>query len=151
MDGSANRVACPCDPSRGGVVYSNPTGTATRVFPSHQREARPANRRGATARKLANLIWHILSKEEDYAWTRPALMQWKIRELELKAGSISRRGGNTPGSARDYSLKTVRDKERKWLDLAESEYRHFVLGWKEKPPSRRGCGKAAERKGSNAA
>jgi len=55
----------------------------------------------ATARKLANLIWHILSKEEDYAWTRPALMQWKIRELELKAGSISRRGGNKPGSARD--------------------------------------------------
>ena len=105
----------------------------------------------ATARKLANLIWHILSKEEDYAWTRPALMQWKIRELELKAGSISRRGGNKPGSARDYSLKTVRDKERKWLDLAESEYRHFVLGWKENPPSRRGCGKAAERKGSNAA
>lgn len=105
----------------------------------------------ATARKLANLIWHILSKEEDYAWTRPALMQWKIRELELKAGFISRRGGNKPGPARDYSLKTVRDKERKWLDLAESEYRHFVLGWKEKPPSRRGCGKAPERKGSNAA
>ena len=37
----------------------------------------------STARKLANLIWHILSKEEDYAWTRPALIQWKIRELEL--------------------------------------------------------------------
>src|SRR5262245_11515166 len=69
----------------------------------------------ATARKLANLIWHILSKEEDYAWARPALMQWKLRELELKAGSISRRGGNNPGPARDYSLKTVRDKEREWL------------------------------------
>jgi hypothetical protein len=78
-------------------------------------------------------------------------MQWKIRELELKAGSISRRGGNKPGSARDYSLKTIRDKERKWLDLTESEYRHFVLRWKEKPPSGRGRGKAAERKGSNAA
>ena len=83
----------------------------------------------ATARKLANLIWHILSKEEDYAWTRPALMHWKIRELELKAGFISRRGGNKPGPARDSSLKTGRDKERKWLDLAESDYRHFVLGW----------------------
>jgi transposase len=45
-DQQTGPVACPCDASRGGVVYSNPTGTATRVFPSHQREARPANRRG---------------------------------------------------------------------------------------------------------
>ena len=63
----------------------------------------------ATARKLAVLIWHLLTNAEDYAWTRPALMQWKIRELELRAGRASRRGGNKPGPARDYSLKTVRD------------------------------------------
>ena len=37
----------------------------------------------ATARKLAVLIWHLLTNEEDYAWTRPALMQWKLRQLEL--------------------------------------------------------------------
>jgi transposase len=37
----------------------------------------------ATARKLAVLIWHLLTNEEDYAWIRPAPMQWKIRELEL--------------------------------------------------------------------
>jgi transposase len=91
----------------------------------------------ATARKLAVLIWHLLTNEEDYAWTRPALMQWKIRELELKAGHGSRRGGNKPGPARDYSLKTVRDKEREWLGLAESDYRRFVSAWKEKPPARR--------------
>ena len=30
----------------------------------------------ATARKLAVLIWHLLTNEEDYAWTRPALMQY---------------------------------------------------------------------------
>jgi hypothetical protein len=59
--------------------------------------------------------------------------------------------GGVNGSARDYSLKTVRDKEWKWLDLAESECRRFVLGWKERPPSGRGRGKAAERKDSNAA
>jgi hypothetical protein len=64
----------------------------------------------ATARKLAVLIWHLLSKGQDYAWSRPALLQWKLRELELKAGSPSRCGGNKPGPARDYSLKTVRDK-----------------------------------------
>lgn len=91
----------------------------------------------ATARKLAVLIWHLLSKGQDYAWSRPALLQWKLRELELKAGSPSRRGGNKPGPARDYSLKTVRDKERQWLGLAEAEYRRFVDAWKPRPPEKR--------------
>jgi len=40
-------------------------------------------------------------------------------------------------NARDYSLKTVRDKEREWLGLAESDYRRFVSAWKEKPPAGR--------------
>lgn len=91
----------------------------------------------ATARKLAVLIWHLLSKGQDYAWSRPALLQWKLRELELKAGSPSRRGGNKPGPARDYSLKTVRDKERQWLGMAEEEYRRFVDAWKPRPPQKR--------------
>ncbi len=88
----------------------------------------------ATARKLAVLIWHLLTKKEDYAWTRPALLAWKLRQLELKAGSQSRRGGNQPGPARDYSLQVVRDKERTWLGLAEEEYRRFAAAWKEQPP-----------------
>lgn len=116
---------------------------ATQPGPLRAFFARIKERRGqqiaavATARKLAVLIWHLLTKEEDYAWTRPALMQWKLRELELRAGRASRRGGNKPGPARDYSLKTVRDKEREWLGLAESDYRRFVSTWKEKPPARR--------------
>jgi len=90
----------------------------------------------ATARKLAVLVWHMLTKKEDYAWTRPALLQWKVRELELKAGHASRRGGSKPGPARDYSLKTVRDKERSWLGLAEEEYRRFAAAWKTLPPDK---------------
>jgi transposase len=116
---------------------------ATQPGPLRAFFARIKQRRGqqiaavATARKLAVLIWHLLTKEEDYAWTRPALMQWKLRQLELRAGRASRRGGNKPGPARDYSLKTARDKEREWLGLAESDYRRFVSAWKEKPPARR--------------
>lgn len=91
----------------------------------------------ATARKLAVLIWHMLTKNEDYARRRPALLQWKLRQLELKAGHASRRGGNKPGPARDYSLEAVRDKERAWLGLAEQEYRRFVAAWKDKPPEKR--------------
>jgi len=91
----------------------------------------------ATARKLAVLVWHMLTKNEDYAWTRPALLQWKLRALELKAGNASRRGGNKPGPARDYSLKTVRDKERAWLGMAEQEYRRFVAAWRDQPPAQK--------------
>ena len=99
----------------------------------------------ATARKLAVLVWHMLTKNEDYAWTRPALLQWKLRALELKAGNPSRRGGNKPGPARDYSLKTVRDKERAWLGMAEQEYRRFVAAWRDQPPAQR---RPALKKGS---
>jgi hypothetical protein len=41
----------------------------------------------ATARKLAVIIWHLLSKGESYAWARPALHARKLRDLELKAGT----------------------------------------------------------------
>lgn len=88
----------------------------------------------ATARKLAVLIWHMLTKNEDYAWSRPALVQWKRRQLELKAGHSSRRGGNKPGPARDYSLKSVRDKERTWLGMVQADYERFVADWREVPP-----------------
>jgi transposase len=88
----------------------------------------------ATARKLAVLAWHLLSKEEDYAWARPALVAWKRRRLELQAGEPSRRGGNKPGPASEYSLRQVRDRERQWLGMAEEEYRRFAAAWREQPP-----------------
>ena len=48
----------------------------------------------AIARKLAVVVWHMLTKDEDFTWSRPALLQWKLRKLELKAGHPSRRGGH---------------------------------------------------------
>src|SRR5208282_6223919 len=69
----------------------------------------------ATAPKPAVIIWHILSKDEDYTWNRPALLQWKLRKLELKAGHPSRRGGRQKGSAAAYSNKSVRDSERETI------------------------------------
>ncbi|MGY3387660.1 transposase [Bradyrhizobium sp. USDA 3311] len=53
---------------------------------------RVASRRGkhiaavATARKLAMIIWHMLTKSTDYIWTRPALLARKFRSIELRAG-----------------------------------------------------------------
>lgn len=91
----------------------------------------------ATARKLAVLIWHMLTRQKDYVWVRPALLQFKLRRLELMAGHRSRRGGNKPGPARDYSVKAIRDEERATLADAERDYRRFVAGWREHPPAKR--------------
>ncbi len=57
----------------------------------------------ATARKLAVIVWHMLMKEDDYTRSRPALLQWKLRHLELTAGHPSHRGGKQKGSAAAYS------------------------------------------------
>lgn len=92
----------------------------------------------ATVRKLAVLAWHLLTKDEDYTWARPALVAWKRRKLELQAGEPSRRGGNKPGSASEYSLRAVRDRERQWLGMAEDEYQRFASAWQEQPPPGRG-------------
>jgi len=91
----------------------------------------------ATARKLAVIVWHILTKDEDYTWDRPALLQWKLRKLELKAGHPSRRGGKQKGSAAAYSNKSVRDSERETIVNAEDEYRRFVATWKPQSPKGR--------------
>jgi len=91
----------------------------------------------ATARKLAVILWHMLTKDEDYAWNRPALSQWKLRKLELKAGHPSRRGSRQKGSAAAYCNKSVRDREREAIGNAEEEYRRFVATWKQQSPKGR--------------
>jgi transposase len=91
----------------------------------------------ATARKLAVIVWHILTKDEDYTWDRPALLQWKLRKLELKAGHPSRRGGKQKGSAAAYSNTSVRDSEREAISNAEEQYRRFVATWKQQSPKER--------------
>ena len=59
----------------------------------------------ATARKLAVLCWHLITRGEDYAFQRPSLTEKKLRALELRAGMPSRRGQK--GKAAAYSLKEV--------------------------------------------
>ncbi len=91
----------------------------------------------ATARKLAVLVWHLLTKGEDYAWARPALQARKRRDLELRAGFPSRKGGNQRGAAHAYNLKSVRDEERRWVERAEGAYARFVAGWHPRGPKAR--------------
>jgi hypothetical protein len=37
----------------------------------------------AVARKLAVLIWDMLTKETDYLWARPTLVSHKMRGMEV--------------------------------------------------------------------
>ncbi|RWB93251.1 MAG: hypothetical protein E5V60_00505 [Mesorhizobium sp.] len=79
----------------------------------------------------------MLTKDEDYIWSRSALLDWKLRKLELTAGYPSHRGGRAKGSAADYSNKSVRDSERETIGNAEEAYRRFVATWKQQSPKGR--------------
>jgi transposase len=91
----------------------------------------------ATARKLVVLIWHLLTKEQDYLWLRPSLVAAKRRQLELKAGAPSEKGKGRRGSAYAYNLKALRDQERGSSEQAEKVYERLVRHWKPRGPKRR--------------
>ena len=99
----------------------------------------------ATARKLAVLCWHLIIKDEDYAFARPSLTDKKLRTLALRAGMPSQRGRK--GTSTAYNLKTVRQRERELAEQAERAYRQLVSGWQPKssgkPPAASEGGVAA--------
>lgn len=95
----------------------------------------------ATARKLAVLCWHMITKGEDYAFARPSLTAKKLRALELKAGLPSRRGQK--GTAAAYSLKDVRAREKQLAEQAERTYAQLVADWQANAPAARRVGVAA--------
>lgn len=102
---------------------------------------RMASRRGkhiaavATARKLAMIIWHMLTKGTDYIWMRPALLARKFRSIELRAGlppSHAKRG-----SAYDYNIPEKRAEERSRVQVAEQNYANFASRWRAKPRAKK--------------
>ena len=74
----------------------------------------------AVARKLAVLCWHLLTKETDYLWARPALVAIKKRSMELQAGQPARKG-NQRGPAYAYNVKELRNREMLVATQAEQE------------------------------
>ena len=87
----------------------------------------------ALARKLTVLCWHLLTKEEDYLWARPALVAKKARDMELQAGRPQKKG-NRRGAAYAYNVKALRQQERQLAEQAEKTYERFVERWKARPP-----------------
>lgn len=75
----------------------------------------------AVARKLAVIVWYVLTHNEPFAWDRPSLTAHKLRALELQSG-MQAQHGSRKGSAEAYSLKSVRDKERAVAEQSERTY-----------------------------
>lgn len=97
----------------------------------------------AVARKLVVLCWHLLTKDTDYLWARPALVAAKPRAMELQAG-MSARKGNKRRPAYAYNVKELRDREIDIARHAEHAYEHFVSQWQPRRPRARRTGAATE-------
>ncbi len=90
----------------------------------------------AVARKITVLCWHMLTKEQDYLWTRPSLVAHKRRAMQLQAGQPQTKG-NMRGPAYAYNVKTLRDQEVRIAEHAEKGYEQFVAAWRLRPPKGR--------------
>ncbi|VWC73770.1 IS110 family transposase [Burkholderia contaminans] len=78
----------------------------------------------ATARKLAVIVWYVLTRGEPFAWHRHALTAHKSRALGLQARTAAQHGSRK-GSAAAYSLKSVRQQERAVAEQSERTYQRL--------------------------
>ncbi|MEW9808770.1 IS110 family transposase [Mesorhizobium sp. ZMM04-5] len=88
----------------------------------------------ATARKLVMILWHMLTKQTDYIWVRPALLARKFRTIELKAGRPAEHAKR--GNAYDYNIPEKRAAERERSERAERDYARFTSRWRDRPKGR---------------
>lgn len=87
----------------------------------------------ATARKLAVLFWHLLTREQDYAFAMPSQVQRKRRALELLAGAAAHHGRPGPdGPCRPAA--DLRARERGLAIAAEQAYQRMLADWQRQPP-----------------
>ena len=96
--------------------------------PLHAFHGRIATRRGkqiaicATARKLAVLAWHLLTKDEDYRYGAPTITQRKLRKLR----NLQRKAGDSGPKISLAGETKRRVLERRYLEEAENNYRNYV-------------------------
>jgi transposase len=88
----------------------------------------------ATARKMATLFWHLLVREEDYAYTLPTALAKKIRTIQLKAGHQRRRPG---GNRTPLNREQRRAAERQIAEHAQAAYERTVTDWQRAAQARK--------------
>ena len=85
----------------------------------------------ATARKLAVLFWHLLTREENYAFARPSMTRQKLRALELATGAPPQRGRqHADGPLRNPGIRAA---ERRVSEQGEVAYRRLTANWQPRP------------------
>ena len=87
----------------------------------------------AVARKLVVLFWHLLTRDEDYAFGRPSLTRQKLRRLELLAGAEPRRSGGRPTASAAAVRKAQNAAELELARQAEIAYRRLLADWQQAP------------------
>ena len=94
----------------------------------------------AVARKLAVLFWHLLTREQGYAFARPSLTRKKLRALELRAGAERHPGSRDLATKNTYSQRAHRERERELSEQAELAYGRLVADWQASGPAKVGAG-----------
>ncbi len=98
------------------------------------------------------LFWHLLTREQDYAFGRPSLTRKKLRQLELRAGAERQPGRRDLPTKNTYSQRAHREHERELSQQAEIAYRRLVADWKVTGPAKVGTdatpGRASQRPSS---
>lgn len=81
----------------------------------------------ATGAKMAKLFWHLLVREEDYAYTLPTALAKKIRTIELKAGYQRRHGRAV--ERHNLNRDQRRAAEHKIAQHAQAAYERTITDW----------------------
>ncbi|MGH2833429.1 MAG: hypothetical protein ACRDK2_11715 [Solirubrobacteraceae bacterium] len=87
------------------------------------------------------LCWHLLTKDQDYAFGRPSLARQKIRRLEVAAGAprLPRRHDGPPVNP----TPGQRALEKELQQQSELAYRRLVDDWSTTPPTTKKSGAGA--------
>lgn len=78
----------------------------------------------AVARKLTVLCWHLLTKDEDYLWARPALVANKARDRT--AGWTPTTEGQPTWTGLRLYVKALRNQEMLVAAQAERSHERFI-------------------------
>jgi transposase len=79
----------------------------------------------AVARKLVVIAWHMLARNEEYAFARPSLVRQKLRRLELLTGA-QRHPGKRTGV---FATRAQHALEKELASQAEIAYQRLVSDW----------------------
>lgn len=92
----------------------------------------------AVARKIAVLAWHLLTRQEDYAFARPSLLRRKLRDAELASGAPARpkrHDGPTVSAS-----PAQRAAENELAEQSENAYKRMTADWAASRPAKTGAG-----------